>query len=117
MIEQKTNIKHLELLAWLGHVFRKGISPGWLEILATNDVTMYPDGVIAHTFVDGVCYINSGTRANAKFSRTMQKDIVALIKNNSKVVLQSYYPLPSKIANNLKLRYNCELKFYSKGDL
>ena len=109
--------EQLELLVWLGHIFRKGISAEWLEALATQDVKRYPDGVIMTNVDKGVLFINSGTRANAKFSHAMQKEVVHLIKSNDHVVLQSSYPIPTQIANKLKLSYNSEAKYYTKGGL
>lgn len=114
-MEKKLTIEQLELLVWLGHIFRKGISNEWLQELSKQDVIMYPDGVIMTTVRNEVLYINSGTRANAIFSMSMKKKILELIQSSEKIILQASYRIPASIEKKLKLSYNYKEQFYCKG--
>lgn len=98
----------------LGKIFRKGISPDWINVLSSSNVTIYDNfGIIAHETILGVTYINSGTKRNEKFTYRMTKDINKLIKNSKKVVIQCSFPEKfAHLAIKFNFRYNSDSQFY-----
>lgn len=93
-----------------------GISKEWLQALVHGETKTYNRDTILNYWVqDGICVINSGSIANARFCKSILKDIKDLITSHERVIISSSVDSIEGYLNKQGFRYNKQIKTYSKG--
>jgi len=94
-----------------------GISKEWLYALSIGKTTFYNDDtIILNYFIaNDICVINSGSIRNAKFTKSMLKDIKTLINEHKSVIISSNVDTIDNYLKKYNFRYNSEKQIYERG--
>ena len=94
-----------------------GISANWLYALAKGNTKIYQGKTILNHYIDdnsGVCVINSGSINNARFPKSMLRDIKQIISNHEKIIISSEVDSVERYLSRIGFRYDRDNKLYIK---
>jgi len=98
-------------------IFREvGISREWLFALTYGQTVLYNGDTVLNWHMDGdICIINSGSIGDAKFCKSILKDIKKLIELHDKVVISSTVSSIERYLAKYDFSYYKEKNLYTKG--
>ena len=110
-------MKKLEDFIELEPMFRGvGISANWLHALTYGETKVYNgDSILNYYLQDDICVINSGSIENARFCKSLLKDIKGLITSHERVIISSNVDSIEGYLKKHGFRYNKKTNTYIKG--
>lgn len=94
----------------------RDIPSGWVYALAVGKTKIYNGDTLLNYYIQGdICIINSISRGDKRFSKSILRDIKQLITDHDKVLIASTVESIKSCATKHGFTYNKQHKVYVRG--